>query len=77
MIAPGAARTVSITVERVPGPIHQDLSFTAGTTIDSMIDSMITVLLQTPGTVTVNGTSSLGASIQAAAFATSGTVSCG
>ena len=47
MIAFGAAHTVSITVERVPGSIHKDLSFTAGTTIDSRI----TVLLQTPGTV--------------------------
>lgn len=73
MIAPGAARTVSITVERVPGSIHQDQSFTAGTTIDSRI----TVLLLTPATVTVNGTSSRGTSVQAGAYATSGTVSCG
>ncbi len=73
MIALGAAHTVSITVERVPGSIHKDLSFTAGITIDSRI----TVLLQTSGTVAISGTSLLVASIQAGSFTTSGTVSCG
>jgi len=81
MIALGAAHTVSITVERVPGSIHTHLSPTARTTIDSMIDSMINsmimVLLQTPVTVALSGTSSLVASIQADSFATSGTVSRG
>lgn len=77
MIALGAAHTVSITVERVPGSIHTHLSPTARTTIDSMIDSMIMVLLQTPVTVALSGTSSLVASIQADSFATSGTVSRG
>ena len=73
MIALGAAHAVSITVERVPGSVHKHLSPTAGTTIDSRI----TVLLQTSVTVALSGTSSLGASIQAGADATSGTVSRG
>ena len=50
-----------------------DLTFSAGTTIDPNIK----VALQTPGKVTVNGTSSLGVSIQAGAFATSGAVNFG
>ena len=69
----GAAHTVTIKVEGASGSTNKDLSFSAGTTIDPKIK----VLLQTPGKVTVNGTSSLGASIQAGAFATSGTVNFG
>ncbi|WP_166804403.1 hypothetical protein [Cryobacterium algoritolerans] len=52
---------------------NKDLSFSAGTTIDPKIK----VVRQSPGKVTVNGTSSLGASIQAGAFATSGAVNFG
>jgi len=73
MIALGAAHTVPITGERAPGSVHKHLSFTARTTIDSRI----TVLLQTPVMVVSSGTSSLVASNQAGAFATSDAVSFG
>ena len=69
----GAAHTLTIKVEGASGSTNKDLSFSAGTTIDPKIK----VALQTPGKVTVNGTSSLGASIQAGAFTTSGAVNFG
>ena len=68
-----AANTLTIKVEEASGSTNKDLTFPAGTTIDPKIG----VLLQTPGKVTVNGTSSLGASIQAGAFTTSGAVNFG
>ena len=64
---------VTIKVEGASGSTNKDLSFSVGTTIDPKIK----VVLQSPGKVTVNGTSSLGASIQAGAFATSGAVNFG
>ena len=69
----GAAHTLTIKAEGASGLANKDQTFSAGTTIDPKIK----VFLQTPGKVTVNGTSSLGASIQAGAFATSGAVSFG
>jgi hypothetical protein len=69
----GAAHTLTVKVEGASGSTNKDLTFSAGTTIDPKIK----VALQTPGKVTVNGTSSLGASIQASAFATSGAVNFG
>ena len=69
----GAAHTLTINVEGASGSTNNDLTFSAGTTIDPKIK----VALQTPGKVTVNGTSSLGASIQAGAFTTSGAVNFG
>jgi len=68
-----AAHTLTIKVEGASGSANKDLAFSAGTTIDPQIG----VALQTPGKVTVNGMSSLGASIQAGAFATSGAVNFG
>ena len=65
----GAAHTLTIKVEGASGSANKDLTFSAGPKIG--------VALQTPGKVTVNGTSSLGVSIQAGAFATSGTVNFG
>ncbi len=55
----GAAHTLTIKVEGASGSANKDLTFSAGTTIDPQIG----VALQTPGKVTVNGMSSLGASI--------------
>jgi len=69
----GATHTLTVKVEGASGSTNNDLSFSAGTTIDPKIK----VFLQTPGKVTVNGTSSLGASIQAGSFATSGAVNFG
>jgi len=69
----GAAPTLTIKVEGASGSTNKDLTFSAGTTIDPKIG----VALQTPGKVTVNETSSLGASILADAFATSGAVNFG
>ena len=68
-----AAHTLTIKVEGASGSANKDLTFSAGTTIDPQIG----VALQMPGKVTVNGMSSLGASIQAGAFATSGAVNFG
>jgi hypothetical protein len=59
---------LTIKVEGASGSTNNDPSFSAGTTIDPKIK----VVLQSPGKVAVNGTSSLGASIQAGAFATLG-----
>ena len=64
---------MTIKVEGASGSTNNDLSFSAGTTIDPKIK----VALQTPGKVTVNGRSSLGVSVQASAFATSGAVNFG
>jgi len=69
----GAAHTLTIKVEGASGSANKDLTFSVGTTIDPKIG----VALQTPGKVTVNRTSSLGLSIQAGAFATSGAVTFG
>ena len=69
----GAAHTLTFKVEGASGSTNNDLTFSAGTTIDPKIK----VALQTPGKVTVNGTSSLGVLIQASAFATSGAVNFG
>ena len=69
----GAAHTLTINREGAAGSTNKDLTFSAGTTIDPKIK----VALQTPGKVTVNGTSSLGVSILAGALATSGTVNFG
>ena len=69
----GAAHTLTIKVEGASGSANEDLTFSAGTTIDPKIG----VALQTPGKVTVNGTSSLGVAILAGAFATSGAVNFG
>ena len=69
----GAAHTLTIKVEGASGSTNNDLTFSAGTTIDPKIG----VALKTPGKVTVNGTSSLGVTIQAGAFATSGAVNFG
>lgn len=68
----GATHTLTIKVEG-GGSTNKDLAFSAATTIDPKVK----VLLQTPGKVIVNGTSSLGASIQAGSFATSGAVNLG
>ena len=68
-----AAHTLTIRVEGASGSTNNDLTFPAGTTIDPKIG----VVLQTPGKVTVHGTSSLGVSIQAGAFTASGTVNFG
>ena len=64
---------MTIKVEGASGSTNNDLTFSAGTTIDPKIK----VVLQTPGKVTFNGTSSLGVSIQAGAFAASGAVTFG
>ena len=69
----GAAHTLTIKVEGASGSTNKDLTFSAGTTIDPKIK----VALQTPGKVSVNGTSSLGVSILAGAFDTSGAVTFG
>ena len=69
----GAAHTLTMKVEGASASTNNDLTFSAGTTINLKIKAA----LQTPGKVTVNGTSSLGASIQTGAFATSGTVNFG
>ena len=73
VLTDGAAHTLTIKAEAASGSTNNDLFFSAGTTIDPKIK----VLLQTPGKVTVNGTSSLDTSIQAGAFAASGTVNFG
>ena len=64
---------MTIDIEGTAGSTNNDLSFSAGTTIEPKIK----VALQTPGKVTVNGTSSLGVLIQTSALATSGTVNFG
>ena len=69
----GAAHTLTIKVEGAADSTNKDLTFSAATTIDPKVR----VLLQTPGKVVVNGTSSLGASIQAGSFAVSGAVNLG
>jgi hypothetical protein len=69
----GAANTLTIKVEEASGSTKNDLTFSAGTTIDPKIGAA----LQTPGKVTVNGTSSRRVSILAGAFATLGAVTFG
>jgi len=73
VLTDGAAHTLTIRAEGASGSTNNDLSFSSATTIDPKVK----VLCQTPGKVTVNGTSTLDTSIQAGAFATSGTASFG
>ncbi|MEO5922118.1 MAG: hypothetical protein ABIQ01_13340, partial [Pseudolysinimonas sp.] len=62
-----------IKVDGPAGSGNKDITLQAATTIDPNIK----VVLQTPGKVTVNGTSSLSASIVSGSLATSGAVTVG
>ncbi|TFC05053.1 hypothetical protein E3O42_04145 [Cryobacterium adonitolivorans] len=66
----GSAHTLTIKVEGASGSTNKDLTFSPTT----MIDPKVKVLLQTPGKISANGTSSMHASIQSGGFATSGAV---
>jgi hypothetical protein len=68
--ADGTPHTLTIKVEGTGGTTNTDLTFSASTTVDPAIK----VALQTPGKVSVNGPSTLNASILSGGLATSGAV---
>lgn len=70
--ADGPPHVVTVRVEGPSGSVNTDVTLQATT-----VDSNIRVVLQTPGNVSIHGSSSLNASIVSGSIATSGTVAIG